>query len=413
MTYRLIKFAENTGHIALVILFLLLAVSLVGCKSDATPAEVPQPTQVTAAAAIERDVSDWDEFTGRLEAVETVDVRPRVTGYIDAVHFEEGGLVKKGQLLFSIDPRPYRAELSKAEAELARAQAQVELSQSFAARAESLVGVRAISQEAYEQRRNGVREAQANLDAARAAREVARLNLDYTQITSPINGRIGRAQITAGNLVSGGANATTLLATVVSVDPMYVTFEGDERVFLKYADLARQSQDKGGNTGLKRYIVKLGLASEEGYPHAGELRFIDNQVDPNTGTIKVRALVRNADALFTPGLFARVQVFGGEQHRAVLVDDRAIGTDQNQRFVYVINAANNVEYRKVTLGRLHDGLRVVDNGLAPGEWVVVNGIQRVRPGMPVGIERVAMDVRQAAATQLAENQVTAGAAKPL
>ncbi|MET0660945.1 MAG: efflux RND transporter periplasmic adaptor subunit, partial [Steroidobacteraceae bacterium] len=278
--------------------------------------------------------------------------------------------------------------------------------------AESLVGVKAISQEAYEQRRNAAREAEANVDAADAAVAAARLNLEYTQITSPLNGRIGRAQVTAGNLVTGGPNAATLLATVVSLDPMYVTFEGDERVFLKYSDLVRQSQDKD-EPGLKRYTVRLGLSSEEGYPHAGELRFVDNQVDPRTGTIKVRALVRNADALFTPGLFARVQVFGGAQHRAVLVDDRAIGTDQNQRFVYVINAAKNVEYRKVTLGRLHDGLRVIDQGLAAGEWVVVNGVQRVRPGMPVGIERVAMDVRQAATTQLAENQSTAGAAKPL
>lgn len=412
MTYRLIKLAESTGHVLLVILLLVLTILLVGCKSDATPTELPQPTQVTAAAAIERGVSDWDEFTGRLEAVETVDVRPRVTGYIDSVHFEEGGLVKKGQLLFSIDPRPYRAELAKADAELARAQAQVELSHSLAARAESLVGVRAISQEAYEQRRNAVREAEANVDAARAAVSAVRLNLDYTQIISPINGRIGRAQVTAGNLVTGGPNAATLLATVVSVDPMYVTFEGDERVFLKYADLARQSQDNSG-PAVKRYTVKLGLANEDGYPHAGELRFVDNQVDPNTGTIKVRALVRNTDALFTPGLFARVQVFGGEQHRVVLVDDRAIGTDQSQRFVYVINAANNVEYRKVVLGRLHDGLRVIDRGLASGEWVVVNGVQRVRPGMPVGIERVAMDVRQAAAARLAKNEVTAGGAKPL
>jgi RND family efflux transporter MFP subunit len=410
MSYRLIKLAENSGHIGLAVLFVLLTVALMGCKSDATPTEIPQPTQVTAAAAIERDVTDWDEFTGRLEAVETVEVRPRVTGYIDGMHFAEGGLVKKGQLLFTIDPRPYRAELAKAEAELARAQAQVELNRRLATRAESLVGVKAISQEAYEQRLNAAREAEANLEAAKAAVAAARLNLEYTQITSPIDGRIGRAQVTAGNLVTGGPNAATLLATVVSVDPMYVTFEGDERVFLKYADLARQSAD---GTALKRYTVKLGLASEEGYPHAGELHFVDNQVDPRTGTIKVRALVRNADALFTPGLFARVQVFTGEQRKAVLVDDRAIGTDQSQRFVYVINAANTVEYRKVKPGRLHDGLRVIDQGLAPGEWVVVNGVQRVRPGMPVGIERVAMDVRHPATEKLAGTSLMAAETKPL
>jgi RND family efflux transporter MFP subunit len=409
MMHRLIKFAESTGNLAVVLAILIFALALTGCRSDATPTEAPKPVQVTAAAAVEREVNDWDEFTGRLEAVETVEVRPRVTGYIDAVHFMEGGLIKKGDLLFTIDPRPYRAELAKAEAELARAQAQAELSRSLAARAENLVGVRAISQEAYEQRNNAAREAAANVEAAQAAVSSARLNLDYTQITSPINGRIGRAQVTAGNLVSTGANAATLLATVVSVDPMYVTFEGDEQAFLKYSGLGRRTQQDG----VPRYTVKLGLANEDGYPHTGELRFVDNQVDPKTGTIKVRALMQNTDALFTPGLFARVQVFGGEQRRAVMVDDRAIGTDQNQRFVYVLDAHNGVQYRKVTLGRLHDGMRVVNEGLAAGEWVVVNGLQRVRPGQPVGVERVAMDTREAI-SQLAENRIASESApKPL
>jgi RND family efflux transporter MFP subunit len=378
---------------------LVAALGLSGCRSEATPsAQAPAP-QVSVASALERNVTEWDEFTGRLEAVESVEVRPRVTGYIESVNFTEGSTVHKGDLLFVIDPRPYRAELSKSEAELARAVASAELAASDAARSEKLIDIKAVSREEYDQRVNASREAKANVAAARAAVDAAKLNLEFTRITSPIDGRVSKAIVTAGNLVTGGSNAATLLTTVVSLDPMYVTFEGDEQIYLKYNELSRRGERASSRDAANP--VLMGLANESGYPHRGSMVFVDNQVDPRTGTIRARAAFENKDGYLTPGLFARVKLLGHNSYQAVLVDDRAIGTDQSQKFVYVIDAQNKVTYRPVKVGRLNDGLRIVQQGLQAGETVVVNGMQRVRPGVVVAPERVAMDARELAESKLA------------
>jgi len=374
-------------------------VSLSGCKSEATTAQQAPAPQVSVASALERDVTEWDEFTGRLEAVESVEVRPRVTGYIESVNFTEGSTVKKGDLLFVIDPRPYQAELSKAEAELARAVARSELAVADEGRSAKLLDIKAVSREEYDSRINATREAKADVAAARAAVDSAKLNLEFTRITAPISGRVSKAAVTAGNLVTGGSNTAALLTTVVSLDPMYVTFEGDEQIYLKYNELSRRGERSSSRDAANP--VLMGLANENGYPHHGAMVFVDNQVDPRTGTIRARASFENKDGFLTPGLFARVKLLGHNSYRAVLVDDRAIGTDQSQKFVYVIDAQNKVTYRPVTVGRLNDGLRIVEKGLQPGETVVVNGLQRVRPGVVVAPERVAMDAREVAEAKLA------------
>jgi RND family efflux transporter MFP subunit len=374
-------------------------VGLSGCKSEATTAQEAPAPQVSVASALERDVTEWDEFTGRLEAVESVEVRPRVTGYIESVNFTEGSTVKKGDLLFVIDPRPYQAELSKAEAELARAVARSELAVADEGRSAKLLDIKAVSREEYDSRVNGSREAKADVAAARAAVDSAKLNLEFTRITAPISGRVSKAAVTAGNLVTGGSNTAALLTTVVSLDPMYVTFEGDEQIYLKYNELARRGERASSRD--EPNPVLMGLANEDGYPHHGAMVFVDNQVDPRTGTIRARASFENKDGFLTPGLFARVKLLGHNSYRAVLVDDRAIGTDQSQKFVYVIDAQNKVTYRPVTVGRLSDGLRIVQKGLQSGEIVVVNGLQRVRPGVVVAPERVAMDAREVAEAKLA------------
>jgi RND family efflux transporter MFP subunit len=374
-------------------------VGLSGCKSEATTAQEAPAPQVSVASALERDVTEWDEFTGRLEAVESVEVRPRVTGYIESVNFTEGSTVKKGDLLFVIDPRPYRAELSKAEAELARAVARSELAVADEGRSTKLLDIKAVSREEYDSRINASREAKADVAAARAAVDSAKLNLEFTRITAPISGRVSKAAVTAGNLVTGGSNTAALLTTVVSLDPMYVTFEGDEQIYLKYNELSRRGERSSSRDAANP--VLMGLANESGYPHHGAMVFVDNQVDSRTGTIRARASFENKDGFLTPGLFARVKLLGHNSYRAVLVDDRAIGTDQSQKFVYVIDAQNKVTYRPVTVGRLDDGLRIVQKGLQPGETVVVNGLQRVRPGVVVAPERVAMDAREIAEAKLA------------
>lgn len=387
--------SQPAGRFVTVVLPALAAavVTLVlqGCRSEANPQDAAPLPQVSVAAALQRDVQEWDEFTGRLEAVESVEVRPRVTGYIESVNFTEGSVVKKGDLLFVIDQRPYRAELDRAQAELARAVARAELSATDVERSEKLLGVKAVSREEYDQRVNAQRESQANVEAARAAVTAAKLNLEFTRVTAPIGGRVSRAVVTSGNLVTGGSTQATLLTTVVSIDPIYVTFEGDEQVYLKYTELARRGDRPSSRDAANP--VLMALANEEGFPHKGAMTFVDNQVDPRTGTIRARASFDNKDGYLTPGLFARVKLLGHNSHPAVLVDDRAIGTDQSQKFVYVIDSDNKVAYRSVKVGRLSDGLRIVQEGLQPGENVIVNGLQRVRPGATVAPEKVAMDAR--------------------
>jgi RND family efflux transporter MFP subunit len=379
-------------------LIAFLAVLMSACAPQAAPA--PQAPQVSVAEVLQRDVSDWDEFTGRTEAVESVEVRPRVSGYIERVAFAEGSTIKKGDLLFVIDPRPYRAELDKAQAELVRAQASAELARNEVARGNRLLTARAISQEEYDQRVNAGRESDASVRAAKAALDTAQLNLGFTSVTSPINGRVSKAEVTVGNLVSGGTANSTLLTSVVSIDPIYVAFEGDERVYLKYANLGQLGELRGASK--ERNQVQVALADEADFPHDGELVFLDNQLNPTTGTIRARALLDNHDGRLTPGLFARVRLVGSEVRRAIVIDDRAVGTDQDQKFVYVVGRNNVVDYRAVKLGRLSAGLRIVEHGLEPGERIVVNGLQRVRPGVTIAPELVSMDRSKPESTRVAK-----------
>jgi multidrug efflux system membrane fusion protein len=347
-------------------------------------------TPVSVAAVIEKQVNEWDEFTGRLEAIDKVEVRPRVSGYIDRIAFREGSEVSRGDLLFEIDARPFQTELNRVDAELARAKSQFELAHSQLRRAEQLLQQNFISQQAYDDRANASREAAANVKGAEAAVANARLNLDYTKIRAPVAGRVGRAEVTVGNLVTGlgGPNAT-LLTTLMSIDPIYAYFEGDELVYLKYGELARASARPSSRTN--RNPIYLGLANEQGHPHKGYVDFVDNQLNTQTGTIRARAVFDNKDRIFTPGLFARLKLIGSGTYGAILINDRAIGTDQSKKFVLVVGADNKAVYREVKLGPMVDNLRVVKQGLKPGEVIVVNGIQRVRPGESVTPQRVPME----------------------
>ncbi len=370
----------------------------------ATPAaaSTPPPAMpVTVASALTRRVTEWDEFSGRLEAIERIDVRSRVAGYIESVHFEPGSMVTKGATLFVIDPKPFAAEVERAEAVLAAAQARLALTGTELARARSLLEDHAISQREFDQRQNAHLDAQAAIQAAQATLGIARLNLGYTQIKAPISGRVSRAEVTAGNLIAAGAGAAAL-TTIVSTSPIYATFEADEQSFLKYT--ARPSP-QAGERRKNAVPIRMGLANEQGYPRTGRIEFVDNALDPQSGTIRVRAVFDNPDGRLAPGLFARLQV-GGAEREAVLIDDRAVGTDQSKKFVFVVDAEQQVKYREVKLGPLVDGLRVVREGLQPGEAIVVVGVQRVRPGMSVAASTVPMDprARSTSTTPLAQAQ---------
>jgi RND family efflux transporter MFP subunit len=337
---------------------------------------MPTP-QVTVAPAIEKVVSDWDDFTGHFEAVNSVEVRPRVGGFVERVAFTEGSTVHQGDVLFVIDPRPYQAEVTRAEAALAQARTRKQLADMEAERAQKLVSTQAISREELDSRTSSRAESDAAIHAAEAQLQVARLNLEWTVVRAPISGRVGRAEITRGNVVQAGP-APTLLTTIVSLDPIYVYFDTDEQAYLKYAGAANGRE------------VLVGLANESGYPHQGRLNFIDNRVDGTAGTIRARAVLSNPNQVFTPGLFARVRLLGTERHVATLVQDQAVGTDQDRKFVLVLKSDNTVEYRPITIGRVSDGLRIVDSGLKPGERIVINGMMRVRPGMKVAATNAAM-----------------------
>jgi multidrug efflux system membrane fusion protein len=358
---------------------LLVGVLTLGRSS--TPAAPPPAQAVTVATVPERNITEWDEFTGRLEAVDAVEIRPRVSGYIRRIAFNEGSGVKKGQILFEIDPRPYQAELARAEAELERARSAASLAVSEVERAGRLVNVQAISREEYDTRTSAEAQGGATVRAAEAAVQTARLNLEWTKVRSPITGRVSRAEVTPGNLVHAGPPDATLLTTVVSLDPIYAYFEGDEQTYLKYAALARNGSRP--NSRDNRSPIYLGLANEEGFPHQGYVDFVDNQLNPEAGTIRIRAVFSNKERLFTPGLFARMRLVGSGTYPAKLVLDRAIGTDQDKKFVLVLKPDSTVDYRSVQVGRLVDGLRVINSGLEPGEQIVINGLQRVRAGMKV------------------------------
>ncbi len=375
---------------------LLLAAALaVACSSNASSGDgAPPAPEVSVAEVLHREVRLWDAFSGRVSAVETVDLRPRVSGYVQRVAYDEGQLLKKGDLLFEIDPRPYRAALDRALADLERARSEARLAGAQNVRAQALVEARAISREEFETRNAATAQGNAAVRAAEAAVAAARLDLQFTQVRSPIDGRAGRAMVTVGNLAQADA---TVLTTVVSQDPVHVYFEADEQTWLRYSRAA----GNGERAGTQR-AVRVGLAGDDGHPHQGVVDFVDNRVDPATGTIRARAVLRNPDGLFTPGLFARVQLEGGAKSAALLVDDKAVLTDQDRKYVYVLGEGNTAERRDVVLGRTVDGLRVVESGLSPGDQVIVSGVQKVfMPGMPVAPKQVAMEAPQDAGERVA------------
>lgn len=354
----------------------LLTLAIAGCGSQAAPHAAPPPPQVSVAPVVSQSVKLWDEYTGRITAVETVELRPRVTGYIDKVAFDEGEFVEKGDLLFAIDPRVYQAELERAEAMLAQARSEARLAQSQLERAQQLIEAKAISRETLDSRNAAAAQGNAAVAAAEAAVASARLDLKFSQVRAPISGIAGRALVTAGNLAQADS---TVLTTLVSIDPMHVHFAIDEQSALRYAGL---------EDGVP---VRIGLADEEGYPHAAKLDFVDNHVDPDTGTVHARAVLPNAEHAFKPGLFARVQLLGAQREQALLVDPKAVLTDQDRQYVYVLGKDNQAQRKDVVLGPQVGELRVVSSGLAAGDRVIVHGVQKVFfPGMPVQPQMIAM-----------------------
>lgn len=379
-------------YVVLVISLLTMAMLASGCdpvggEASTGPAG-PPPPEVSVAKVVQRNIAQWDEFTGHVEAAETVEIRPRVSGYIDSVEYIDGEEVVQGQVLFIIDQRPYQAELERAEAELARAKTQAQLAKTEVARARKLIDAKMISQEEYDQRAAASEQGAASIRAAAAAAEVARLNLEFTRVTSPIDGRAGLALVTPGNLVTTEPNST-LLTTVVTLDPVYVYFEGDEQTYLRYSEMARTGErPRSRETPIP---VRVGLANEQGFPHDGHMDFVDNQLNPKTGTIRARAVLDNSKRVFTPGLFARIQLLGSAATDTLLIDDKAILTDQDRKYVYVLNEQNQAIRRDVKLGRLVDGMRVITSGLEPNETIIVHGIQKIFfPGMVVNPKPIAM-----------------------
>ena len=361
---------------------LLLLGLVAGCGKPAATAPAPTPPTVSVASPIARVVDEWDEFTGRLVSPETVEVRARVSGYIDKVHFKEGSDVKQGDLLFTIDQRPYQAVADRLKAEVGAAKARAELAAGEAKRAEGLAASKAISTDTFETRVKSATEANEAVRSAEAALKVASLDLEFTEVRAPISGRISNARVTAGNLVTGGNSAgTTLLTTIVSLDPIHSYVQVDEASALRYRQLYREGRRTSAL--FEQIPAEMALGNETGYPHKGVIDFVDNQLDPATGTIRARAVFPNADKLMSPGFFARVRIPGNGQYPAVLIRDSAIGSDQGRSYVLTLDEKNVATYRPVKTGPLLDGLRVVREGLSANDRVIVSGLMVARPGQPV------------------------------
>jgi multidrug efflux system membrane fusion protein len=372
---------------SLVAAFLLASTSMVtaGCGQEASGAPPPPaPPEVDVAQVLTRRARQWDELTGRISPVDAVELRARVSGYVERVSFDEGQEVKKGDVLFVIDARRLHAQLVSASAELERARSAQQLAQVQDKRMQKLIAGQAATVEEGDTRRSAVEQSAANVRAAEGAIGAMQVELQYTQVRAPISGRASRAMVTVGNLVQAD---TTVLTSVVSQDPVHVYFDADEQAFLRYAALERS-----GQRAASRNAVRVGLANEQGYPHQGTVDFVDNHLDPATGTVRARAVLDNKARVFTPGLFARVQLEGAPESDVMLVSDRAILTDQSRKYVYVLAPDNKAQRKDVVLGRVVDGLRVVTSGLSADDKVIVEGVQRVfMPGMPVAPHEVEMD----------------------
>jgi multidrug efflux system membrane fusion protein len=347
---------------------------------DSTPSAAPAATEVDVAAVLQKEVKDSQAYSGRLAAVDKVDIRPLVSGTIVSVNLKDGQTVKKGDVLFIIDPRPYQSEVDRAAGQAAAARARVTYTANDWQRAQRLIADNAIAKRDYDEKQNAANEAAANLKTAQAALEAAEITLGYTKISAPISGRVSRAEITLGNVVSAGAGSAPL-TTIVSVSPIYAEFDADEQTYLQYI---RRVKNEG------HVPVDLGLADEEGYSRTGVIQSVDNRVDTTSGTIRVRARFDNSDGSLVPGLYARVKVISGDAHSALLINDAAIGTDQDKRYVYVVGNDNQIAYREIKVGDAHGNLRIVKSGIQPGDRIVVSGTQRVRPGAKVSPHIVPM-----------------------
>ena len=369
-----------------IVLLCALATLIASCGEGQKQAGAPPPPPVTVAKPVKRTVTDFDEYVGRFTAINSVEVRARVSGYLDGVHFKDGQIVKQGDLLFTIDKRPFQNTLDQARANLAQAKSNLAFTQSDYTRGQQLVRDKTITDQTFEQRAQAFHNAEAAVSNNEAAVRQAELDIEFTELRAPVNGRIGDRRVSPGNLVTGGTTGnTTLLATIVSLDPVYCYFDADERSILKYQQLAREGRADNIRDGKMDCVLEL--ANESGFPHKGVLDFVDNRVDPATGTMSVRGVFANADRTLQPGFFARIRVPGSAKYSALLIPDQAVGTDQGQKFVFTVNSQDIPEYKIVNLGPIIDGLRVVRQGIQSNDWVVVNGLMGVRPGAKVNPSR--------------------------
>jgi multidrug efflux system membrane fusion protein len=360
--------------------FLLVLLTEMGCRKASAPQQAALPVNVVIA--IEKEVNEWDEFTGRLEAVESVDVRPRVSGYITEIHFEAGAIIKKGDLLYVIDPRPYQADFDRAAAELERMQAQQKLSQIELDRAKELRAKNTISASEFDQKAATYQGASAAASSAEAAKNSAALNLEFTQVKSPIDGRVSDARITLGNLVQPGPGPESVLTTVVSVDPIYAKVDADENAILKYVKLSEEGKRVSART--EKIPAWIELGNETDFPHEGTVDFVDNRLDSSTGTVRARVVLKNWNPNFiTPGLFVRVRVAGATPYRAALIADKVISSQQGLKYAFVVKQDNTIERRNLKTGTIFEGKRIVKSGLKDGEKVVSTRLQLVQPGMKV------------------------------
>ena len=360
--------------------FLLVLLAEIGCRKASAPSQGPLPVNVVTA--IEKEVNEWDEFTGRLEAVEFVEIRPRVSGYITEIRFNAGAIIKKGDLLYVIDPRPYQADFDRASAELERTQADLKLAQIELDRAKELRAKNTISASEFDQKAATYQGSLAAARSAEAAKNAAALNLEFTQIKSPIDGRVSDARITLGNLVQPGAGPESVLTTVVSVDPIYAKVDADENAVLKYVKLSNEGKRVSARTEKIPAFVELG--NETDFPHKGDIDFVDNRLDPGTGTVRARVVLKNWNpSLVTPGFFVRVRIAGATPYRAALIDDKVISSQQGLKYAFVVKPDNTIERRTLETGPLFEGKRIVKRGLKDGEKVVSTRLQMLQAGMQV------------------------------
>jgi multidrug efflux system membrane fusion protein len=359
---------------------LVAAQLLAGCDGNPAASSAPPPPPVTVARPLQKTITEWDEYTGRFTALETVEVRARVSGFIDTIHFNEGQMIKQGDLLFVIDPRPYRLAVEQAKADVERAKAKLEIASLDVQRGTPLARTQALTERELDTRKSTERDAAGQVASAEAAVKQAELNLEWTEVRAPIGGRISDRRVDAGNLITGGPTGATLLTVIVSIDPIHFIFDGSEADFLRYVRLAAT----GGRPSSRdvQNPVSVRLADESDFKHPGRMDFVDNVLNPRTGTIRGRAVFDNKDGFLTPGFFGRLRLFGGE-HEALLVPDGAVASDQSSKIVFTVAEDGTVGTKLIELGPMVDGLRVIRSGLAPTDRIVIDGLQRARPGQKV------------------------------